>query len=491
MTAIRRPAFRSITTSLAFVLYAVLAGCGYFNTMYNARRHFSEAERLRANGEAEAAARAWKDAINGAAASYRGHPHGRWADDALWVIGRSRFGLGDRQAAREAFAALLDISDDPFLIAGARAGIGASAVATGDPSGGMARLDSAIVQISDPDVAAFARLWRARARFALGMTDSAWSDLDRVTAAPAGWAVDALLEGAAQAAEHGDTVRFREAIRRLYADTRAASRSDSCLVLIRRAVTRAGPDFGRSITGSIVGSAWEAHVTAAHRFEHVRFTVEAGDTAAAVAEALAVEASGGSFAGQAKRLAASLELARAGRDDLDRIRDMILPAATGTSDMLLTLDAIDHLIGQAGRGGQPLALFAAAELARDELHATRLARQLFLDYAALDPHDLWAPKALLAASILESDTSEARRILERFTGAPGNVYVQAVIGRADPDAFQAAESRLARTLNALRDAARSEAARRAPAARPDTGHAVDGSRSLRGETSGHPSGDNR
>jgi hypothetical protein len=487
VTAIRRPRLRYTIPSLLFVLSLPLDGCGYYNTMYNARRHFAEAERLREKGEAEAAGREWAAAIDGAAASYRGHPRSRWADDALYLIGRARFHLGDRVAARTAFMGMLDISDDPILLEGARSGIGAIDVADGEPAAGLARLDSAIASAADRNVTVFALLWRARARFALGTVDSAWSDLDRVSVWPGGPDVDAVLESAAQAVVHGDTVRFRHAILRLYADARAASRSDSCLSLIRRAAFDAGPSYGRSITTSIEESAWTPDAMASHRLEQVRFTAASGDTAAAVQAALVIAAGRDPVAVEARRLAVTLELARAGRDDLDRIRDMLMPAVPGTGDIVQALAAIAWLLDRGHAGGQPLALFAAAELARDELHAGRLARQLFLDYAGIDPHDLWAPKALLAAVTLEDDPAAARDIIGRFSDAAPNVYVEAVLGRPDPDAFMAAEARLARTLNALREAARSAAR----GSRADSARVVDGSRSLRGEMGGPSSGEHR
>ena len=52
-----------------------------------------------------AARTAYTASMAKAAKSYRKYPHSRWADDALFLIARARFQLGDYLPARAAFAA--------------------------------------------------------------------------------------------------------------------------------------------------------------------------------------------------------------------------------------------------------------------------------------------------------------------------------------------------------------------------------------------------
>ena len=80
---------------LLVLLTTPLAGCAYFNSYYNAQRSFAEAERAARRGESANATRAYLAAIDKAAVSYRKHPDSRWADDALLLVGRARFAVGE------------------------------------------------------------------------------------------------------------------------------------------------------------------------------------------------------------------------------------------------------------------------------------------------------------------------------------------------------------------------------------------------------------
>ena len=79
-----------------------LAGCGYFNALYNAQRRFAEAERAERSGDAAGAHSGYVAAVERAANSYRRYPNSRWADDALFLIGRARFAMGEVAAAKAA-----------------------------------------------------------------------------------------------------------------------------------------------------------------------------------------------------------------------------------------------------------------------------------------------------------------------------------------------------------------------------------------------------
>jgi hypothetical protein len=97
----------------------------------------------------------------------------------------------------------------------------------------------------------------------------------------------------------------------------------------------------------------------------------------------------------------------------------------------------------------PLAWFAAAEVARDELGSRIPARGFFLAYADQVPEDAWAPKALLAAlsvSISEADREWLRGRLEVHRESP---YVRAA--RGEPAAgFEALEEELRERLREIR-----------------------------------------
>lgn len=243
---------------------ATALSCGYFNTMYNANQRFRAAERAAARGDSAAAVQAWTDAIAKAAASYRGHPDGRWADDALFLIGRARFALGETEAAEAAFLTLLEMPLEPGARAAALAWLGAAQVRLGAADDGLARLDSALAGPLDEDAAGFARLWRARAAFELGRPD-AWAELDAAATTNASpWRAAALdgiaMRRAARLAEDGDTAgAIAEAIR--LAGTAVAGEDATRLRLfaarleLARITEPGGLDRVRTMLGPVDGDA--------------------------------------------------------------------------------------------------------------------------------------------------------------------------------------------------------------------------------------------
>lgn len=406
------------TAALAFILS--VAGCGYFNALYNANRRFAEAERAAAQGDARAAD-AYIESIEKAAASYRSHPEGRWADDALLIIGRARFALGQDDAAAVALRNVLIRTTDTRTAALAHAWLGAALARAGADSA-LDHLDRAVATLPPrSESAALARYWRAHALFAVDHAADAWADLDALQGLGGRLAVDAALESADRAFDLRDSTRLAASLERLAAIP-VTPRSGSRLLDL------------------------------AHRAAH------AGDTAAATAIALRIAASNvDRTAGEARLALARWRLARIHtRAELDDIHDL-LDAAHGHIDAASLAHRIDttrRLIDRAVDERLPLALFAAAELARDDLDAPRLARSLFLDFALNHEAGVWSGKAVIAATTLGPgpDTDSAIARLAK------NVYVRAARGLVDADALMLAEERMARGMAGLR----------AGTARPDT-----------------------
>ena len=98
----------------------------------------------------------------------------------------------------------------------------------------------------------------------------------------------------------------------------------------------------------------------------------------------------------------------------------------------------------------PLAWFAAAEIARDDLEARPLARGLFLAYADADPNDPWVPKALLAALAVASDDTDRAWLLGRLETHAVSPYVLAARGAPAPG-FEALEEGLAARLREMKN----------------------------------------
>ena len=134
------------------------------------------------------------------------------------------------------------------------------------------------------------------------------------------------------------------------------------------------------------------------RLERARLLHQAGDTASASEQAWNVATTLGDAAAEARLLLAEWHLAAmTSLAEAPSIRRILLPAGA-YAEVAALVEAIEALDVYTGIGlDEPLGLFVAAEIARDELGANYLARGFFLAYAATAPQEPWASKALLAA----------------------------------------------------------------------------------------------
>src|SRR5690606_32413881 len=190
----------------------------------------------------------------------------------------------------------------------------------------------------------------------------------------------------------------------------------------------------------------------------------AGDSAEALREARAIAGrAAGTTADRARVVLARWALASAeDLADLDEVRNLLLPAIADAEArrLLQALKALAVLVEFPAEIGQPLALFAAGELARDGLGAPRVARSLFIAYADVAPTTIWAPKALLAAIAIDPASDEARVLRRRLDSHSGNVYLAAVSGKEPALPYERAETALSGALGNLLRRAREEADRR-------------------------------
>jgi len=95
---------------LVMLMAFLLSGCAYYNTFYNAKKSFKEGEKAQKN--ATAAARQnmgktqYEDAIKKASKVLTFYPKSKWADDALFLIGKAYFNMGEYVKARRKFEEL-------------------------------------------------------------------------------------------------------------------------------------------------------------------------------------------------------------------------------------------------------------------------------------------------------------------------------------------------------------------------------------------------
>jgi hypothetical protein len=446
---------RGLLLSTLAVLFLALPGCAYFNALYNAKRLYAEAERAAGRGEISAAHANFGRSIEKAARSLERSPDGRWSDDALFLVGRAHFHRFENRETVAAMRRLITVTSDAELRAGGHAYRGAALVRLGDAAAGLQDLDEALRRPAG-DHAAFARLWRARVRFEQDASAAAWQDLDAAVRDRGLVGRDARLEAAARAVAEGDRHRAAAAWAGLLGDPRGYHLADSLRRIGSRATDAWGADATRALLEPAERSPWPREERARALLLRAELAAAAGDTATAMAEVRDIaERATRAEADAARLVLARLALALAEDvDDLLQVRNQLLPAIAHPEvrRVVEATRTLATLLEQA-HAGQPLSLFAAAELARDDLGAHRVARRLFIAYADLLPEAVWAPKALLAAVALSPDEALRTALVARINAQPGNVYVAATRGRAPEAEFVAAEERLADNLGALRERA--------------------------------------
>ncbi len=101
--------FTFFITSL--FLFFLLCGCTYYNTFYNAKKSFKAGEKAQekasANRRKAAGKSHYETAIKKASKVLAFHPKSKWADDALFLIGRAYFNMGEYAKAKRKFEELL------------------------------------------------------------------------------------------------------------------------------------------------------------------------------------------------------------------------------------------------------------------------------------------------------------------------------------------------------------------------------------------------
>jgi hypothetical protein len=430
------------------LLPAVLIfGCVHYNAVYNARSLFNETERLRREGVDSTAVAAYSSVIEGAQRGLDADQEGKWADDALLLIGQSRLRLREFQQAREAFQAVLNRTDDGEKRLAARMFLGAVAVQMNAPERGLGLLDS-VPQISDEILRGEGFLWRARAYIAVGPASEVWRNLDAARDAHPSFSAPGEILRLDWGVASSDTAMAFQGLQALMANPAARSFGDS----VRGILDGVARDWGPGIVVRLMSGAQRADWSRSQRnallLQRARFAHSAGDTSLAHTEAEKVAGGVGEIADAARILMAQWRLARVSQlPELARIRALLLPAveARGARDILNGIRRVELLV-DTGLDGDAIAYFAAAEQAREALHADALAGALFLAYADSDQDGLWLGKALLAARELSGNLEQRRQIDERLGALPENEYVRYARTGESGDVLASLEERLQSAL---------------------------------------------
>lgn len=453
-----------------FAFLAVLAGltapaCGYFNTMYNAKRSFGEAEEAASRGDRSSALLAYRRSIEKANSMVERRPGSRWADDAQLLAGRAYYALGDMDSARVALTALLVLDPPEDTRSAARIYLGSAEYALGNTQAALELLNAGLSSDAAPaEIRGLGHLERARVWFDLDSANAGWADLERANRFGGEIRARAALQLATRALEQRDTARLRVGFATLLAESNGRRHADTMRTLARRTGSLFSPALTRAYLTELERANWPRAARDSMLLFRAEFAYAAGDHQAAIDDAdRVIQRTSGSLADQARLRSARWRLTHLDRlDQLSDVRALLLPALQSSEvrDIIQHIKTTDVLLEMASTTGQPLAIFAAAELVRDELNAPLLARRLFVGYADVATQSVWASKAMLAALDLERTDSIADRIRATVARINGNPYADALEGRADADAFISAEDRLNTGLVSLRARAVLEAVRR-------------------------------
>jgi len=420
--------------AVACGVVALLSGCVYYNAIYNAERLLQEGEALDRTGRDSLADVRYREVIRKASGGYREAPDGDWAGQALLLIGTAHLRLGDLRAARAALEeALARATPETELARRAELFLGAALVEAGDVDGAIPLLDRAVEGLGGGAALAEAHLWRGRARLQRGDPLRGWRDLEEAEALDADVGLSAQLETVRSGISLGEPARVRTGVGALLARADGGEVVDSVSGMVAQAATRWGEAFGVELLSGLDSAAWAPRPRDRMRLIQAELRLVAGDTASADTELRRLSSGRGPAAVSARVAVARRQLAVAA--DLDDARSALatlLPASGNEAAGLLIAD-VAEMQGLAELGlSEPIAWFAAAEIARDRLGSRVLARGFFLAYADAVPSDPWAPKALLAALSLTEDEVGRSWLRSRLEQPLPSPYVLAARGEPAP-----------------------------------------------------------
>jgi tetratricopeptide (TPR) repeat protein len=406
-------------------LVILTSGCLHYNAVFNARRLFSETDRLRRVGLDSTSFDAYTRVIEGAKRGIEAEGGGKWADDALLLIGQSRLRLREFPQAREAFKAALRQTDNEEVRQAARMFLGAVAVELNEPERALGLLDS-VPQISNGILRGEGHLWRARAQIALGPAREVWRHLDAAREADESFSAPGELLRLGWGVQSADTAMAFQGLQALMANSDARLFGDSIRTILDGMARDWGPEIVvRMMTGAQRAD-WSRSERHALLLQRARLAHSVGDTVLAHTDAERVAGGVGDIARAARVQIAVWRLARVSQlPQLGAIRALLLPAveAPRARDLLNGIRRVEFLV-DTGLNGEAVAYFAAAEQAKEVLHADALAGALYLAYSDSDSDGPWLGKALLAARDLYGKPARRLQIDQRLGRIPESEYVR-------------------------------------------------------------------
>jgi hypothetical protein len=393
---------RDATRLLGLAALILLGGCVYYNGMYNTNRLAKSARKAERDGRPFEAQGYWGQVITRADSLVLRHPRSKYADQATVLRGLALARLNQCQEAVGPLGRLSLVQLSSDFTEEAALALGRCQLQLGDP--GLADLAFAeVLNSSDSARRHEARFRHARALRMNGQYEEAVALLRE---SPDAQAREDLLLALAGAGHTDEALAFADSVLALHDSSFAW---DSIVATVGRQDARAAS----ALVGRLADDPRASPELKARRLYDDGVRLAAADSAAATARfQQAAQVPGASETAERARLRllrARLSSART-LDDLGRHGDSLAALASQTTAPGLEAAALQLEVQQlrqlddsarAGVGQGDLRLFLGAESARDSVHAPLLAATLFRRLADDWPTSPYAPKALLAAQLLE------------------------------------------------------------------------------------------
>ena len=433
----------------------LLAGCAYYNGLYNANRLVKEAEKAEHEGRVGEARSFWAQAAVKAESVVARYPESKYQDDALLLRGSALRAAGDCAGAIDPLDAALNTSPDTFIVRQSRLLLGQCYYQVGDYANAVTTL-TPFAESNDLSVAVTALFWRGRANMALREYTAAAQDLAAcgLPQASLHLALAYVHGGQPQQAErvllNSQSGRYDESAWLATLDTLGAAYPEVAAVVADRLARR--PDLTSGERGRLLladGERWLAGNEpgrAAARFEQA--VVTAPDSAVAPAALVQLIKAELRLTSEVTRLPSLFDSLAAVSLDEDRAGELRY------SELLTDLESVVLALTATAPGAAPgeltsqvtdLDLFLAAEALRDSWAAAALAAAVFREIPTRFPESAIAPKAILAAVWLDSARADSL-LAVLYHDYPESPYTLVLNGEADAE-YMALEDSLRTLLN--------------------------------------------
>lgn len=433
---------RRVAVATALVLLG--AGCAYYNGLYNANRLANDARRAEREGRTGEARSLWSQAAIKAESVAVRFPHSKYRDDALLLQGTALFNINACSQAVSPLTVAADSSSDAVISVQSRLLLARCRLTMFEPDSARLTLDPLVAEADSADRRE-ALLLRGQASLALGDDSAARRDLEESAHPLAVFPLAVVLvrqhepDRAADVLATATAWPYDEDRWLVTLDTLGLERVERASQLVSSLLER--PELGPGARARLLvgdGERWQSAGKPGRASGRFRAAVE-----------LVPDSVEGRLA-RAHLMVAAIRRS----PDLDHLPGLLdtLRAATergGAPAMVAGrfVTILGRAVEAMSRDTADLALFVAAEDVRDTLGIRPLAAALFGRVAQAYPRSVIAPKALLAAAVLQPD--RRRELLEQVRREyPRSVYVRALSGDAGPE-YRAIEDSLLQLLPAV------------------------------------------